>query len=233
MSGAALLAWTAFGHEDVRGQRNGNLTKRADIAVVERETPAGQIPPPDTIDASNSVAETANMSGASAVSVRQHAQTAPVSGKARTVAVGGLTLHPPTTASIGSHRSATIVRTRTPVAERKDGDRRTLYGHRPKADAVNHRRHAVDSASTIATSPPVTRMFVKPSVAGSYSPPAPTQPGTSDYTFVDMSASIRHGSATQQAQQAPSANLDGSAGQQWSARLTHRRVTEAPDQFIK
>jgi hypothetical protein len=76
-------------------------------------------------------------------------------------------------------------------------------------------------------------MFVKPSVAGSYSPPAPTQPGTSDYTFADMSASIRHGSTTQQAQQASSANLDGSAGQQWSARLTHRRVTEVPDQFIR
>jgi hypothetical protein len=79
-------------------------------------------------------------------------------------------------------------------------------------------------------------MFVKPSVAGSYSPPAPTQPGTSDYTFADMSASIRRGSTTQQAQQAQqasSANLDGSAGQQWSARLTHRRVTEVPDQFIR
>jgi hypothetical protein len=233
LSGAALLAWTALGHVDVRGPRNGNPTKRADIAVVERQTPTAHIPRRDTVDVSNSVAEIANTSGASAVSVRQHAQTAPVSGKARTVAVGGLTLHPPTTASIETHRSATIVRTRTPVAVSNDGDRRIVYGHRPRADAVNHRRHAVDSVSTIATSPPVTRMFVKPSVAGSYSPPAPTQPDTSDYTFVDMSASIRHGSSTQQAQQAPSANLDGSAGQQWSARLTHRRVTEAPDQFIR
>ncbi|MDR7004613.1 hypothetical protein J2W46_001493 [Paraburkholderia strydomiana] len=233
LSGAALLAWTAFGHVDVRGPRNGNPTKRTDIAVVERQSPAAQILRRDTVDVSNRVAEIANMSGASAVSVRQHAQTASASGMARTVAPGNLTLHPPTTASIETHRSATIVRTRSPVAVRKDGDRRALYGHRPTADAVNHRRHAVDSASTIATSAPVTRMFVKPSVAGSYSPPVPTQPDTSDYTFVDMSASIRHGSSTQQAQQAPSANLDGSAGQQWSARLTHRRVTEAPDQFIR
>jgi len=233
LSGAALLAWTALGHVDVRGPRNGNLTKRADIAVVERQTPTAHIPRRDTVDVSNSVAEIANMSGASAVSVRQHAQTASASGTARTVAPGNLTLHSPTTASTGSHRSATIVRTRTPVAVSNDGDRRIVYGHRPTADAVNHRRHAVDSASTIATSAPVTRMFVKPSVAGSYSPPAPTQPDTSDYKFVDMSASIRHGSSTQQAQQAPSTNLDGSAGQQWSARLTHRRVTEAPDQFIR
>lgn len=230
LSGAALLAWTALGHVDVRGPRNGNPTKRADIAVVERQSPAAHIPRRDTVDVSNRVAETSNLNGASAVSVRQHAQTASVSGTARTVAPGGLTLHAPSTASIASHRLATTVRTRTPVAVRNDGDRRTLYGHRPRADAVNHRRHAVDSASTIATSPTLTRMLVKPSVAGSYSPPAPTQPGTSDYTFVDVSASIRHGSA---AQQAPSANLDGSAGQQWSARLTHRRVTEAPDQFIK
>ncbi|MGY6127552.1 hypothetical protein ACW9YV_19390 (plasmid) [Paraburkholderia strydomiana] len=233
LSGAALLAWTALGHVDVRGPRNGNLTKRADIAVVERQTPTAHIPRRDTVDVSNSVAEIANMSGASAVSVRQHAQTASASGTARTVAPGNLTLHSPTTASTGSHRSATIVRTRTPVAVSNDGDRRIVYGHRPTADAVNHRRHAVGSASTIATSAPVTRMFVKPSVAGSYSPPAPTQPDTSDYAFADMSSSIRHGSATQQAQQAPSANLDGSAGQQWSARLTHRRVTDAPDQFIK
>jgi hypothetical protein len=230
LSGAALLAWTAFGHVDVRGPRNGNPTKRVDIAVVERQTPAAQILRRDTVDVSNSVAETSNLSGASAVAVRQHAQTASASGRARTVPSGNLTLHSPTTASIEPHRSATIVRTRTPVAGRKDGDRRIVYGHRPRANAVNHRRHVVDSVSTIAISTPLTRMFVKPSVAGSYSPPAPTQPGTSDYTFADMSASIRHGSATQEA---PSANLDESAGQQWSARLTHRRVTEAPDQFIR
>jgi hypothetical protein len=236
LSGAALLAWTAFGHVDVRGPRIGNLTTRTDIAVVERQTPARQIPRRDTVDVSNSVAETANMSGASAVFARQHARTASVSGRARTVAVGGLTLHPPTTASIEPHRSATIVRTRTPLAVKNDGDRRIVYRHPARTDAVSHRQHAADGASTIATPPPVTGMFVKPSVAGSYSPPAPTQPGTSDYTFADMSASIRHGSATQQAQQAQqasSANLDGSAGQQWSARLTHRRVTEVPDQFIR
>ncbi|CAD6510415.1 hypothetical protein LMG28727_00340 [Paraburkholderia kirstenboschensis] len=242
LSGAALLAWTAFGHVDVRGPRNGNPTKRADIAVAEREAPAVQNPQRDTFGMSNKVAETTSLNQASAVSARQQAQAAPVSGTARTVAVGGLTLHPPIIASIEPHRSAAIVRTRTPLAVRNNDGHRTIYGHSPRASALNHRQHAEDGASTIATPPPVTRGAVKPSVAGSYSPPAPTQPGTGDYTFVEMSASTRQGSGTRPAQQtqqtqqtqpASSANLSASAGQHWSTRLTHRRVTEVPDQFIR
>ncbi|WOD19171.1 hypothetical protein [Paraburkholderia kirstenboschensis] len=246
LSGAALLAWTAFGHVDVRGPRNGNPTKRADVAVAEREAPAVQNPQRDTSSVSNKVAETTSLNQASAVSAPQQAQATPVSGTARTVAEGGLTLHPPITASIEPHRSAAIVRTRTPLAVRNSDGHRTIYGHSPRAAAVSYRQHAADGASTIATPPPVTRRFAKPSVAGSYSPPAPTQPGTGDYTFVDMSASTRQGSGMRPAQQmqqtqatqqqtqpASSLNLSASAGQHWSTRLTHRRVTEVPDQFIR
>jgi len=83
---------------------------------------------------------------------------------------------------------------------------------------------------------PVSRRFVKPSVAGSYSPLASSPLGTDDYASVDIRAhALASGGArqSQEAQPPSSANASADNGQQWINRLSQRRVTEVPDQFIR
>ncbi|MBW9103638.1 hypothetical protein [Paraburkholderia phenoliruptrix] len=94
---------------------------------------------------------------------------------------------------------------------------------------------ASNLAANLTAASPASRRFVKPSVAGSYSPLAPSPLGIDDYASVDLSANTRSIGRSQRAQSQPPSFAPSSpdSGQQWMSRLSQRRVTEVPDQFIR
>ncbi|WP_027803981.1 hypothetical protein [Paraburkholderia dilworthii] len=240
LSGTALLAWAMYGHVGVHDPRNRHEAKSADTAIAGRAAPTAQNRLSDTVDASQKVVEAASRKNAGAASLPQLAQAAPVSGLARNVVVSDLASRARPTASIEPHVPTSIAHTRSPLAVNKHRHR-TRERHLARTAAANHRQYSADYranyasnyAATIAAPPPITQTLIKPSAAGPYSPLAPALLGTDDYASVDTIAHTHHGSTIQQTPPASSAHLSAGSGQQWIDRVTHRRVTEVPDQFAR
>ncbi|RKE34675.1 hypothetical protein B0G76_0692 [Paraburkholderia sp. BL23I1N1] len=77
------------------------------------------------------------------------------------------------------------------------------------------------------------RTSPKPSTAGPYSPLAPSQLGTEEYASMTMSAGTHLRNIAPPSRPASSINPPENAGTEWVNQMSHRRVTEVPDQFAK
>jgi hypothetical protein len=129
-----------------------------------------------------------------------------------------------------------------PLTATTDDHRRALERHLVKAAAVKNEPRLAGNASRLAAAAPASSASMRPSAAGSYSPLAPSQLGTDDYASIDIMARDAHADTTARRPQSASvtsvasvasANSSANNEPQWIDRLSHRRVTEVPDQFAR
>jgi len=259
LSGVALLAWLAPRHDGASHLSDGKDLKSVQGHVAVRNMTTAQAPSPAGTDAAkNSGAashakvmtsmQTAQSDHAAATSATATATTttttaAPAPVRARTTALKQAALAADTTRQSATHASQATPTMRIPKQAVAGNDDHRRNARRPVASTSEPSRtneaagHAANLAANLpahlAATPPASRRFVKPSVAGSYSPLAPLPLGIDDYASVDLSANTRSIGRPQQTQPPSFAPSSPDSGQQWMNRLSQRRVTEAPDQFIR
>ncbi|WP_035479462.1 hypothetical protein [Paraburkholderia phenoliruptrix] len=260
LGGAALLAWMPPRHDGIAHPDSAKDTKSVEAAVAVRNTVAAQAPLRGSVGGSKKRDEAAHAKPTSAASVMQLANGAPTldlgsgsgsgSGSAMMLSKAAPrreTAQPtvPQVAAVAPAVAPPVARVMHPgkeVVARNDDRRRDLQRHVARAAAPSHPRYTASDASGPVAPSPVSPRFVKPSVAGSYSPLAPSPLGTDDYASVDIRAHALASGGAQQSQEAQrsqqwqppsSPNASADNGQQWINRLSQRRVTEVPDQFIR
>ncbi len=90
-----------------------------------------------------------------------------------------------------------------------------------------------DEVPQIAMPAIAQRMSPTPSLAGPYSPLAPSQLGTGEYASTTTSAATHLRNIAPPSRPASSIDSSGTSGTEWINRMSQRRVTEVPDQFTK
>lgn len=262
LTGVALVAWLAPRHDDASRQGDGKDMRSVQHGAVRNMTTA-QAPSLAGAGAAKYSGEATHATVMTATPTAQskHAAAAPAPApvltpapatvgatatgaepapaRARTMVVEEATSNKETTTQIPTHAPQTAPTVRIPKqAVARNGDHRRS-AHRAAASTTALSRpheaagHAANLAANLTAASPASRRFVKPSVAGSYSPLAPSPLGIDDYASVDLSANTRSNGRSQRAQPPSFAPSSPDSGQQWMSRLSQRRVTEVPDQFIR
>jgi len=260
LSGVALVAWLAPRHDDASHQGDGKDMRSFQHGAVRNMTTA-QAPSLAGAGAAKNSGEATHVTVMTATPTAQseHAAAAPAPATVRATAIATATGAEPAPARVRTmlveeatpnKETTTQITTRAPqtaptvripkqAVARNDDHRRSARRGAASATALSRRHeaagHAANLAANLTVASPASRRFVKPSVAGSYSPLAPSPLGIDDYASVDLSANTRSIGRSQRAQSQPPSFAPSSpdSGQQWMSRLSQRRVTEVPDQFIR
>jgi hypothetical protein len=238
LGGAAVLAWIAFHHEsphqpfstplqhDVaarRAESAGQAEDRAQLSIVPERNAAAP---------ANSL-HTAPSAGSA---VRDTASTRATDNTPSTSAATPITTPATTAAVTPASPLAASTGTDHPQARNTIHHNRTRQPHR---ETVRVQRNTQPSATSLPTRAVTavgvpassTRPFAKPSSAGDFSPFAPAALGVDEYASIRMSASTHLRSNVAPAQtQSQAANTDST---DWTNRVSQRRVTDVPEQFVK
>ncbi|CAB3794138.1 hypothetical protein LMG28614_03863 [Paraburkholderia ultramafica] len=227
LSGAAMLAWIAFGH----------LAHRQLIDDVK---------PADTVTASLDAqpAKPPQHRLSDAVTTREPAAG---KGNARTrsaasARVGGAPIYAPApnqtraTAARRASTNDTLSHRRHALRETTDSRRekaRRYLAHGAAANPLSQIAAMSDDMPRIAVPPVAQRASPRPSAAGSYSPLAPARLGIDEYADVTTFAATHLRDMAPPSRPATSINPSAANGTEWMNHLSQRRVTEVPDQFAK
>jgi hypothetical protein len=226
IGGVAVLAWVAFGHRE-HLHPPSNL-KPADVAIVSPDSE--QVTRPVTKAAATTQPHMGGASGKarSATSARGEVNSAVASGAVVTAASKSKDVS--LDKSISSRNGTTTFDERSPgplTTARRGIEPEVSANHAlPRVLAARQDRSRIAVPYVAQPKPPA------PAIAGDYSPFAPAELGVDGYASVTTSA------ATHLRDIAPSSNADMSnpvdtAGTEWMARMSQRRVTEVPEQFSK
>ncbi|WP_345811281.1 hypothetical protein AAGS40_10990 [Paraburkholderia sp. PREW-6R] len=207
LSGAAVLAWIAAGHLPHRhADRQANVANGSGMAKV---------------------AEVASASAATReMATPSRRATDPVPAAAAV-----------TIASAASPEPSHDIQRARPAATRPSTK---THQHARRAHHANFNgkpapRHSA-AADTLSRSTPASRVpheAPHPSIAGSYSPLAPSRLGVAEYNAVTLSAATPVGHIATLPRPAGAATAPVTSATEWSTRLSQRRVTEVPDQFAR
>jgi hypothetical protein len=208
IGGVAMLAWVAFGHPEHR-ESTGNV-KTADVAVISRESQLAKRPENDPVAAVKTDIGDAGARARGATLARVDAK--PVVAPASVVT-------PASAPNNVSRDKASSQRTTT----------RSVVANQPRGVAAT-RHH---TSRTAAVPPTASRKSPAPSVAGDYSPFAPAELGVDEYAAIRMSAATHLRDIVAGPHAPTSGNPSEAGGTQWMDRMSHRRVTEVPEQFSK
>lgn len=261
LGGAAMLAWVAFDHltqrqatSDARLAANAPVRQEAQLA--NRHSPDAAVTP--YADASNRAAapasgaallpvDMASVAGAGA-SVSASAAASPDTSSQALAA----TRRRDFTASPATEIVATVKAAPPHATAGRNVSRRRdrLRENAPSRDERSGRSSQAIVATQVSPqlpsisstnyeTPQITvpanaqRTSPKPSSAGPYSPLAPSQLGTDEYASMTMSAGTHLRNIAPPSRPASSINAPENGGTEWVNQMSHRRVTEVPDQFVK
>jgi hypothetical protein len=227
LSGAAMLAWIAFGH----------LAHRQAIDDVK---------PADTVTASLDAqpAQPAQHRMADAVTTREAAD-GKVNARTRSAASARIGVAPAyapastqtkATAAPRAATNDTLSRSRHALRETTNSQREKTRRHLARGAAANPLSHIAamsDDMPRSAVPPVVQRASPRPSAAGSYSPLAPARLGNDEYADLTMVAATHLRDIAPPSRPATSINPTAANGTEWMNHMSQRRVTEVPDQFAK
>lgn len=257
--GAAILAWIAFGHltqhhttSDVETTAKSAI--RQETPLANRHSPDDAVTPYAT--ANSRVAALAPSAASSHAHVAGASGSVPASPQILPNALAATPLRDfpaSSAAKIVAPVTATPARTMAGSSVSRRGDKQ-----RKGAVTPHERKSGGNSRVAISTQlsprspprlshiksthhevPPITesantqRTSSKPSSAGPYSPLAPSQLGTGEYTSITLSARTHLPNIAPPSRPASSINPSAIGATEWINHMSQRRVTETPDQFTK
>ncbi|PRY03726.1 hypothetical protein [Paraburkholderia sp. BL25I1N1] len=239
LGGTAMLGWIGFDHL----MHRDTVTHMDSAGKVshERDSRSVKAQPPAAVNARAVDNVAASRSAAVAASMPALSNAAPASGSAAAAAAA---------VSVPASNSASTLRFASAhvIADKAVSHRGQLVREQSRKQhgqinrriarfvAANRPSHAMVSAAeaTRSAAPRVAaNASPKLSAAGAYSPVAPARLGVDEYAGVTMSAATHVRDTVPMPRTGSSNNASGTSGTEWMNHLSHRRVTDVPDQFAK
>jgi hypothetical protein len=226
MGGVAMLAWVALSYSEHR--QPASSLKTDDVAKVSRDMKPTRQPVVETTAAKETHAgdtgATVRGSTEAHVDARPVGVPAPAADSASTAASNKEIITRRGTSHASDEQPAT-----PRTSARRHPAQNLAANNVPRVIARHH-----DKSRTVT--PVIARhRSPAPSVAGDYSPLLPAE-----LASADEYASVTTYAATHLRDLAPgpraaaaSSNLSDAGATEWTGRMTHRRVTDAPEQFSK
>jgi len=224
IGGMAALAWVALGHPEHRYPASS--LRPADMTVVSGSSEPTQRTVPDMAATGETHSGDPGAKVSSTTLARVDAKPVAVPAPGMASASGNV-----------SGNETIMHRGNTNSFSEKSGRARTTVGRGltrnvtdnavPRGTAKRHERPRITVPAIAERSPPA------PSVAGDYSPFAPAGLGVDDYASVTMSAATHLRDIAPGPRAATSSHLAETDGTEWMGRISHRRVTDVPEQFAK
>ncbi|MFM0672344.1 hypothetical protein [Paraburkholderia sediminicola] len=240
LGGAAMLGWIGFDH--LMHRDTATHVDFASKVSDERDSQSAKFQPPSAVTARAADDAAVNASAAVAASTPALSSATPKSPPTSIPKAASVSI-PASISSPASHLAPARV-----IAERPASQRRKLVrdksGAQPEqiyprsasravANQPSHRAAIADDVARSAIPKVAANVSPKPSVAGPYSPLAPTRPGVDEYAGVTISAATHVRDTAPMPRTGSSNNASGASGTEWINHLSQRRVTDIPDQFAK
>ncbi|MFM0502010.1 hypothetical protein [Paraburkholderia caffeinilytica] len=260
LGGAAMLASIAFGHLAQRHTTSGSQTA-GKVSVRQEAQPENRLSPDAAVSsyasadnhavalapgAASSPALVGGASGSASASpeiLRNAVDAAPL--RDFTAARGTEIVTPVAAAPAPARAMGGDTASRPREMQRKGAvslhEKSGRSSHTPittpRSPQLSHIEPTNYDMPQIVASANAQQTSAKPSSAGPYSPPAPSQPGTDEYASVTLSAGTHLRNIAPPSRPASSINPPATSGAtsstEWINHMSQRRVTEVPDQFAK
>ncbi|QQC63844.1 hypothetical protein [Paraburkholderia ginsengisoli] len=228
LSGAAMLAWIAFGH--LMHRQTHDTVTSADTVTANRNEPEAQRLARDVVGARGPVAGDVKTRTRSTASAREESPSISAAGYARS------STSTKATAASRVSGNDTVAHRRHALRDTNDSAHEKNRRHVARSTPGHPLSYVAAMANEMprsAVPPAAQRTSPKPSTAGRYSPLAPSQLGTDEYADVTMFAATHLRDIAPPSRPASSNHAPAGNGTEWMNHMSQRRVTEVPDQFAK
>ncbi|WP_168794909.1 hypothetical protein [Paraburkholderia aromaticivorans] len=240
LGGAAMLGWIGFDHLMHR-----NAATHMDFAGKvsgKRDSQSAKPQPPAAVTARAVDKAAASTSAAVAASTPALSSAASGFAPASRSAAASVSMPASNAASTVRFASAHVFADKTVSHRRelvREESRKQLEQIHPRTArfvVANQPSHATAIAGEVtpgAIPKVAANASPKSSAAGPYSPLAPARLGVDEYAGVTMSAATHVRDIAPTPRTGSSNNSSSTSGTEWMNHLSHRRVTDVPDQFAK
>lgn len=240
LGGAAMLGWIGFDHLTHPG--TATHMDFAGKVSHERDSRSAKAQPPAAVNVRTVDEAAASTSAAVAVSTPAFSRAAPEFAPASRSAAASTPVPASNAASTLSFASAHVLadkagsHRRQPVREESRKQVEQIHPRKARLAVADQSPRAITSDGEVrrsATPTVAENASPKLSATGAYSPVAPARLGVDEYAGVTLSAATHVRDTVPMPRTGSSTNASGTGGTEWMNHLSHRRVTDVPDQFSK